>query len=104
MLAGDEGVRLDEVSIGIGSTVSFDLEPVRILTSDAVIQVVDELGSTRPDVSELKLFRGTVVGEPDSRVFLATSPRLTQGFVEVGGQLRSLASRELDGGMLIKNP
>ncbi|VAX39602.1 hypothetical protein MNBD_PLANCTO03-507, partial [hydrothermal vent metagenome] len=77
-----------------GMVVDLVIEPFEVLTPEAsvVLGTADgdiEIG--RPDVS---LYHGTVVGEPDSRVFLSFSPYGTHGLIQSGGSTVVLSSGE----------
>jgi hypothetical protein len=53
-----------------GATVDLELATFEVLTPDARLVVVDEYGEREVPRPDLRLFRGGVVGDPDSRVTL----------------------------------
>ncbi|HZW09748.1 MAG TPA: M12 family metallo-peptidase [Phycisphaerales bacterium] len=115
---GDEAVRevrLDAAQLGMlrrqsgpfvlagfplphGGSADLVLEPFDVLTPDAQVVLGAEGGDVeigRPDVA---LFRGSVAGDPDSRVFLSFSALGPNGLIQRAGSTVVLSSGELGGG------
>lgn len=92
MLAMDQGAyeamrtiehaRITDFVLGPGHEVALDVEQFDVVNGATQILVGDQ-AMDRPDQV---LLRGTVVGWPESRVFLSLSPLGTNGLIDVDGQ------------------
>ena len=81
---------LDGVPLDKHRTVTLQLEAFSALAPDAVVVEVvqDERGNiyeTERTWPAIHLFRGSVVGEPGSKVFLAVGNHLTNGWISTSG-------------------
>lgn len=63
-------------------TVDLELEMFEVIDPDAQIVVQGTDGQRPADLGNLRLWRGSVAGDPDSRVFFAVSDHFTQGYVQ----------------------
>ncbi|MCA9289794.1 MAG: hypothetical protein KDA25_01625 [Phycisphaerales bacterium] len=80
---------LRDVVLDDGRAVDLAVERFRVLAPEARLVVGRVGGGDRPfsfDADAVVLLRGHVVGDPDSHVFIATSPWLTIGRVEASGR------------------
>ena len=71
--------------------VDLDLYRFEILSDDARVIVHTAAGAIEVPPPDLVLLRGTVVGWPGSRVFLALTPRGTNGYIRIDGDQYILA-------------
>ena len=85
-------VVLTEFPLTADSSVDLDLEQFNVTTHSTVL--VGKSGNKTFDVAslELTLWRGTVVGQPGSTVFLAISPYMIKGYIRVDGKTTSIGS------------
>ncbi|MEE2908059.1 MAG: M12 family metallo-peptidase [Planctomycetota bacterium] len=65
-----------------GFRLSLDLERFEVLAADADVIVQDKHGTRPADLGDLRLWRGRVQGDPDSRVFFAVCKHFTEGYVQ----------------------
>ncbi len=65
--------------------VDLDLSRFEILSDDAQVIVHTAAGAIEVSPPDLVLLRGTVAGRPGSRVFLALTPRGTNGYIRIDG-------------------
>lgn len=84
--------------LGNGETVTLDLEPFDVLAPGAQLVAADGANQTPLAIPDVLLMRGTVLGEPGSRVFLALSPYGSQGFLQARGTTFVVADTELNAG------
>lgn len=82
------GVELDH-----GETVDLDLEPFEVFAPGAVVIHRDDKGEHAISPPRDRYFRGTVVGRPDSFVFLAVG-RTVRGFIASGDAWFAIAPLE----------
>jgi hypothetical protein len=94
---GVEGrVIIEEFPLPGGRTVDLDVRPFDILTPDARIVVVDVAGSREAPRPKFRAFRGTVVGDPDSRVTLGVFDGRIAGSIALWDEEFVIAPREFD--------
>lgn len=68
------------------------LEPFQVLTPDASVVLATRKGEVEIGSPEVALFRGQIVGEPDSHVFLSFSDFGTNGLIQSGDHTAVLSS------------
>ncbi len=83
-LRGRHTVRLTEFPIADDRHIDLRLEQFSVLTSNARICEGTAHGDAPIEDLEVALFNGTVVGRPDSWVFLGVSPGFTNGVIHIG--------------------
>jgi len=102
--AGAEGLTADALSSSLlttpevagrwtlesGETVA--LESFSVMAPGGRVVVASEGGEQPIDLSDLRLWRGHVVGQPDSLIFVGVSPRGLNGFMRVGEHTRILSN------------
>jgi hypothetical protein len=83
-----------------GTPLRLELVRTRALADDARIEIAGPRGTRPLETATLDLdaWRGTVVGEPGSRVFLLASPELVGGVIRLGEDGRSLRTLFLSSG------
>ncbi len=74
-----------------GEDVDLLLRPTRVMAADATAIVIAPDGSEKHLAPTVRLFSGSVTGR-SSRVFLAISPSLVNGYVELDGENYFLSS------------
>jgi len=84
--------RLKQFPLGGHDTVDLDLEQFSVTTSTTRMVIGTANGDLPMPHPEVTLFRGHVVGEEDSEVFLGLSPSGSNGFVRRGGKEYVLTS------------
>ena len=85
-------VVIENIPLPGAQSVDIEAEVFDVLTPDAAIVLADAQGEQalpRPDVL---LYRGHVVGDPDSRVFLSLSPHGAHGVIETNKRTIILSS------------
>ncbi len=65
--------------------IDLEVENFEVLMPEAVVVRGGVNGNTPVDVPAIALLRGRVVGIPDSKVYLAISPRMSNGIIEIEG-------------------
>jgi hypothetical protein len=91
-LRSSDRFSMQQFPLADGLRVDLELQRFDVLAADARIVVVDENGERdlpRPDVL---LFRGRIVGEPDSKVFLSFSPHGSNGHIHLPEQTYIIAT------------
>ncbi len=68
-----------------------DLEPFDVLDAHAQVVVQTAVGARPADLKGLRLWRGHIVGSPESSVFLATSGHGVNGFLRDGHRLEVIS-------------
>ena len=76
--------RVEGFPLEVGHEVDLELEPVRAMGRGVRGVEVGADGVERPVPSVARLWRGSVVGEPESRVFLSDSPAGLFGWIRLG--------------------
>ncbi len=89
--------RLDSVPLGQLRTATLDLRRVSVYAPDVRRVVVAENGIREIEREVARIWEGTVVGEPDSEVFLADSPAGTFGWVHSDGERYMLTTGDPQG-------
>ncbi len=84
-------MKVERVPLSFGRSVSLELRSFRVMPPGAKAQIVGEQG-TREYEPEVALFSGTVAGFPGSRVFLAQSPGMTNGYILMEGELHFIST------------
>ncbi|MEK6798944.1 MAG: zinc-dependent metalloprotease family protein [Planctomycetota bacterium] len=85
-------LRLRQFPLGAHDNVDLDLEQFKVTTPTTRIVIGTPDGDRPMPHPEVALFRGQVVGEDDSEVFLGLSPSGSNGFVRRGGMEYVLTS------------
>lgn len=70
------------LTLPVGVDVMVSLERFDVFEPDAEVIVQDRNGSRPADLGGLQLWRGSVKGDPGSRVFMAISRHFTEGYVQ----------------------
>ena len=81
-LAPAVAVEFDGFVLGAGKAADVSLTRMELFAPDAKFVDRTEAGEVELARPEVQLWRGTVEGEPDSRVFLALTPHGSSGFVQ----------------------
>jgi len=76
--------RVERFPLELGLEVDLELEPIRVMRPGVRGVAVGAGGVERPVASVARLWRGRVVGDPESRVFLSDSPAGLFGWVRSG--------------------
>jgi hypothetical protein len=76
-----------------GSSAVLELQRFEVLAPDARLVRASPAGNIQSQPPDVLLLSGTVAGELDSRVFLALSPRGSNGYVRIAGQQWVIATR-----------
>ncbi len=102
VVSAGEAVVLADFPLTAARTVDLAVEPFAVTTDRTRFVMGSVEGADRPfefDASSIILLRGSVVGDPGSRVFLAFSDDLSTGTIALGatGERFGLASRGADG-------
>ncbi len=80
-------VNLEGLPLGVGSAVTLEVEPLRVVGPKTKIVLGHKGGIDAPvafDFSSVHLFRGKVQGHPDSNVVLFSSPRGVRAHIDLG--------------------
>ncbi len=77
-----------------GKVVDLRIEPFEVLTPEASVVLGTAEGDIEIGRPAVSLYRGSVAGKPDSRVFLSFSPYGTHGLIQSGGSTAVLSSGE----------
>jgi hypothetical protein len=85
-----KGLRFSGIALGDGRTVTLDLEPFEVWAPDATIVEHGADGTRRHPVPSDRYFRGTIVDEPGSLVFLVAGNTL-RGLIFSGEDVFSIA-------------
>jgi len=101
-LVGKQSVLLRDVPIDADSSVDLDLVRLEVLEPNAIMEAASVLpgGSLARqflDRPSIDMFHGTIVGEPDSHVFLALGERMTNGWIERDDQLHVITTHPEEG-------
>ncbi|MCP4247312.1 MAG: hypothetical protein GY778_09720, partial [bacterium] len=72
--------------------VDLDLRRVHILSPDARLVVGTATGDVPMEAPDLLLLSGTVIGQPDSWVFLSLTPHGSNGYLELDGETYVVSS------------
>lgn len=101
-LTDADALVLEHVPLDMNTSVTLQLQRIDVLTSDAVIVearhrhdgsiIEDEMAAPHID-----FFHGTVMGDPDSHVFLAFGEHGTNGWIEREHALHVLTTHRRDG-------
>ena len=86
-----EDVIMTGFPLDAATRVDLDLSRFEILSDDAQVIVHTAAGAIEVPPPDLVLLRGTVAGRPGSRVFLALTPRGTNGYIRIDGDQYILA-------------
>ncbi|MFT5423893.1 MAG: hypothetical protein ACI89L_001684 [Phycisphaerales bacterium] len=85
--------RFQDLAMPDGSTISLRLERFSVRTAGAKIVEVDAQGNEIPiGDNGLRLFKGSIEGNADSTVFIASSPYFTNGFIDDAKSLYAISS------------
>jgi hypothetical protein len=79
--------------------VELRVEPFEVLTPDASVVIATAEGEVEVGLPEVSLFHGTVVGEPDSRVYLSFSEFGANGLIQSNGSTAVLSSAGFGAGL-----
>ena len=85
--------RMANFPLGANRSASLVLRPVEVMEEGATVIAVKETGTVRL-VPRVVTFEGHLSDDPASRVFLALSPTMVNGYVAQGGELLYLSSGE----------
>jgi len=80
-----DDVMITAFPLDADTQVDLDLTRFEILSHDAQVIVHTAFGPIEVPPPDLVLLRGTVAGRPGSRVFLALTPRGTNGYIRLDG-------------------
>ncbi len=78
--------RLEGVPLGQIRTADLQLHRVSVVADDALRVIMDENQARSVDGPATKIWQGSVIGEPNSEVFLADGPAGTFGWVLSDGE------------------
>jgi hypothetical protein len=76
-----DSVFLTDFALTDGASVDLQLHRVEIFAPDAILVLATQAGDVPMAAPEVALFSGQIVGQPESRVFLAISPEAVNGVV-----------------------
>ncbi len=79
-------------SRGSGQLLDLELERFDVFADDATIVIAGPNGEQSIGRPDIQFFRGTVIGDPSSRVFLALSPHGTSGTITAHGETSIISS------------
>jgi len=102
-LRGQSQVRINDFPLEQGKTVDLELEQFEVTSPATQIVLGTDDGDKPMAHPDVALFRGRVVDEPESEVFLGVSPLQTNGFLRLPGREYIVApgrSRGPDGAIL----
>ncbi len=80
-----ERINIRDFPLDRTTRINLEVENFEVLAPDAVVVRGGLNGDTRIDVPAIALLRGRVVGIPNSKVYLAISPRMSNGIIEIEG-------------------
>ncbi len=89
---GGRALEIRGVEVAPGVRVDLELERFEVLAPDAAVVVADSDGQYEMLRPEVALFRGRVAGEEDSRVFVASTARGVEGFIQTREALRFITT------------
>lgn len=75
-------------------SADLELQKLEVFTSETVFVEMTDHGEVRLPPPDIQLWRGTVRGEADSRVYLAITPTNAQGYVRTKGETFIISSGE----------
>lgn len=94
-----ESVRLSEFPLSKTERVDLELERFHVTTPATRIVAGTERGEIPIALPEITLYRGTVAGEPESRVVLSISPRGIQGVIQTALENYAFSPKRFTAGM-----
>lgn len=97
-LAPHARLRLTGLPVSASTTVDLDLERFQITALETRIVVATDLGEQLLPAPEIALFRGVVVGQPQSKVVLGVSPRGMLGVIDAAEESYAFSPSATRGG------
>jgi len=84
---------IEGLELPTGESINLNVERFNVRAPGARIVAVDEQGIERPiGDNGVRLFQGAVQGDPDSMVFLASSPYFTYGYIQDAKNVYAISS------------
>ncbi|MFG0306428.1 MAG: M12 family metallo-peptidase [Phycisphaerales bacterium JB040] len=85
--------RIEGLELPTGESVTLNVERFNVRAPGAQFIAVDGAGNENPIADNgVRLFQGSVQGDPDSMVFLASSPYFTHGYIQDAKNLYAISS------------
>ena len=91
-------VTIHNFPLSDGSTIDLDVQRFSMLTPDAQVVLGSATGDIPIEAPDVKLYHGTVVGQPDSLVFLSFAPSATRGLIQTKGTTFVLSAGQVESG------
>lgn len=95
-VAGQDHLEIPSVQLHSNLLVDLQLERFEVLAPDAVLEVVTPEGTLPLEAPDVRLFRGTVADDPNTKCFLSISSTSVQGWIKSPAALYVISSGTCD--------